>query len=354
MKWTAIDLGQAEIKAAVCNTSSNKPERLVYNEGLSYSYMPHGVVVSNDEVYIGHQVLLLAAMGVDGVVSKINESPFNEKILNKIFSTIRNASEEHYADSMVGAVLLFDDATSRNNIEKAIYEYKDKGKVIDSVIARIALDTFSEVTCVCSSEAISSMYVPNQTPSLIVDLGHSALKISIVANGKQVSFHINEKLGFKEVDLSDIVGYDFTLDVSDAERILFGKYLSDVVKLNLIHNHSNYYPLPIFKDVTKGKTNIQNIFDAEMARYLYKCLDYCNCLVQKTEWRWNNIGSIIFCGGAANYHLLSHTFENYRKDYGIVNAISVKTFCKDAEWISAFSAMQLPLDRNSSSVIVEY
>lgn len=71
MKWTAIDLGQAEIKAAVCNTSSNKPERLVYNEGLSYSYMPHGVVVSNDEVYIGHQVLLLAAMGVDGVVSKI-------------------------------------------------------------------------------------------------------------------------------------------------------------------------------------------------------------------------------------------------------------------------------------------
>ena len=35
MKWTAIDLGQAEIKAAVCNTLSNKPERLVYNEGLS-------------------------------------------------------------------------------------------------------------------------------------------------------------------------------------------------------------------------------------------------------------------------------------------------------------------------------
>ena len=69
MKWTAIDLGQAEIKAAVCNTSSNKPERLVYNEGLSYSYMPHGVVVSNDEVYIGHQVLLLAAMGVDGMIT---------------------------------------------------------------------------------------------------------------------------------------------------------------------------------------------------------------------------------------------------------------------------------------------
>lgn len=28
MKWTAIDLGQAEIKAAVCN-ASNKPERLI-------------------------------------------------------------------------------------------------------------------------------------------------------------------------------------------------------------------------------------------------------------------------------------------------------------------------------------
>lgn len=82
MKWTAIDLGQAEIKTAVCNASSNKPERLVYNEGLSYSYMPHGVVVSNDEVYIGHQVLLLAAMGVDGVVSKINEN-FKEKNLKK-------------------------------------------------------------------------------------------------------------------------------------------------------------------------------------------------------------------------------------------------------------------------------
>ena len=354
MKWTAIDLGQAEIKAAVCNTSSNKPERLVYNEGLSYSYMPHGAVVSNEEAFIGHQVLLLAAMGVDGVVSKINESPYKEKIIKKLFSTIRNASEEHYAENMIGAVLLFDDATTRNNTEKAIDDYKKGGERIDSTIARIALDTFSEVTCVCSAEAISSIYAPNQTPSLIVDLGHTALKISIVANGKQASFHINEELGFKKVDLSDIVGYDFTMDVSDAERILFGKYLSDVVKLNLIHNHSNYYPLPIFKEITKGKTDIQNRFDAEMIRYLYKCFDYCNCLVQTSKWSWNNIRCVILCGGAANYHMLSHTFENYRKDYGIANAISVKTFCKDAEWISAFSAMQLPLDRNSSSVIVEY
>lgn len=354
MKWTAIDLGQAEIKAAVCNTSSNKPERLVYNEGLSYSFMPHGAVVSNDEVYIGHQVLLLAAMGVDGVVSKINESHYKERIIKKLFSTIRNASEEHYAENMIGAVLLFDDATSRNNIEKAICEYKDKRKVLDSGIARIALATFSEVTCVCSSEAISSMYVLNQTPSLIVDFGHTALKISVVVNGNQITFHINEKLGFREVDLSDIVGYDFSLDVSDAERILFGKYLNEVVKLNLIHNHSNYYPLPIFEDMTKGKTDIQNRFDAEMSHYLYKCFDYCSCLVQNNKWKWNDIGSVIFCGGAANYHLLSQTFENYRKDYGIANAISVKTFCKDAEWISAFSAVQLPLDRNSSSVIVEY
>lgn len=353
MKWTAIDLGQAEIKAAICN-ASNKPQRLIYNEGLSYSYMPYGAVVSNDEVFIGYQVLLLEAMGVDGFVSKINESPYKDKIIKKLFSTIKDASEEHYVESMIGAVLLFDDATSRNNVEKAICEYKEKGKIIDSVITRIALDTFSEVTCVCSSEAISSIYAPNQTLSLIVDLGHTSLKISIVANGKQVSFHINEKLGFKEVDLSDIVGYDFTLDVTDVERILFGKYLSEVVKLNLIHNHSNYYPLPIFKDITKGKTDIQNRFDAEIVRYLYKCFDYCNFLVQKSEWSWNNMGSVIFCGGAANYHLLSRTFENYRKDYGIANAISVKTFCKDAEWISAFSAIQLPLDRNSSTVIIEY
>ncbi|MCD8235165.1 MAG: hypothetical protein LUD00_00620 [Prevotellaceae bacterium] len=126
MKWTAIDLGQAEIKAAVCKASSNKPERLVYNESLSYSYMPHGAVVSNDETYIGHQVLLLAAMGVDGVVSKINESPCKEKIIKKLFSTIRNASEEHYAENMIGAVLLFDDATTRNNIEKAIDDYKKR------------------------------------------------------------------------------------------------------------------------------------------------------------------------------------------------------------------------------------
>lgn len=354
MKWTAIDLGQAEIKAAVCNNSSNKPERLVYNEGLSYSYMPHGAVVSNDEAFIGHQVLLLAAMGVDGVVSKINESPYKEKIIKKLFSTIRNASEEHYAENMIGAVLLFDDATTRNNTVKAIDDYNKRGESIDSTIARIALDTFSEVTCVCSSEAISSIYAPNQTPSLIMDLGYSSLKVSIVENGKQESFNINKELGFKEVDLSDIVGYDFTMDVSDAERILFGKYLSDVVKLNLIHNHSNYYPLPIFKDMTIGKNNIQNRFNAEMTRYLYKCFDYCNCLLQTSKWRWNNIGSIIFCGGAANYHLLSHTFENYRKDYGIANVFSVKTFCKDAEWISAFSAMQLPLELNSSTIIVEY
>lgn len=354
MKWTAIDLGQAEIKAAVCNTASNKPERLVYNEGLSYSYMPHGAVVSKDEAFIGHQVLLLEVMGVDGFVSKINESPYKEKIMKKLFSTIRNATEEHYAENMIGAVLLFDDATTRNNIEKAIDDYQKKGVRIDSAIAKIALDTFTEVTCVCSSEVISSMYASNQTPSLIIDLGYSSLKISIVENGKQVSFNINEKLGFKEVDLSDIVGYDFTLDVSDAERILFGKYLSDVVKLNLIHNHSNYYTLPIFKDITKGKTDIQNRFDVEMAHYLYKCFDYCNCLVQNNKWKWNDIGSVILCGGAANYHLLSQTFENYRKDYGIANTISVKTFSKDAEWTSAFSAIQLPLDRNSSSVIVEY
>ena len=115
-------------------------------------------------------------MGVDGFVSKINENPYKEKVIKKLFSTIRNASEEHYAESMIGVVLLFDDATSRNNIEKAICEYKDKGKVLDSAIARIALDTFPEVTCVCSSEAISSIYAPNQTPSLIVDFGHTSLK----------------------------------------------------------------------------------------------------------------------------------------------------------------------------------
>ena len=352
MKWTAIDFGQAEIKAAVCNNASYKPERLIYNEGLSYSYVPHGAVVSNDEVFIGHQLLLLEAMGVDDVVSKINESLYKEKIIKKIFSTIRKASVEHYAENMIGAVLLFDDATTRNNTEKAINDYKEKGERIDSTIARIALDTFSKVTCVCSAEAISSIYAPNRTPLLIIDLGYSSLRISIVENGKQESFFKDEHLGFKVVDLSDIVGYDFTLDVSDAERILFGKYLTDVVKLNLIHNHCNYYPLPIFKDI-KSKTDIQNRFNAEMVRYLYKCFEYCSDIVQKSEWHWKNIGSVIFCGGAANYNLLSQTFENYRKDYGVGNGIPVITFCKDAEWISAFSAIQLSLDRYSSSVIVE-
>lgn len=44
MKWTAIDIGQAEVKAAV-NGLSNEPEKLTYNNGISYSYMGAGGIL---------------------------------------------------------------------------------------------------------------------------------------------------------------------------------------------------------------------------------------------------------------------------------------------------------------------
>ena len=351
MKWTVIDIGHAEIKTAVCSVP-NKPEKLVYNEGVSYSYMPCVAFVDNNDVYVGYQTHLLDAMGVDGIVTKWDESPCKEAIIRSLFSTIKTAAIKHYAESEIGAVLLFDDVSVKNNVEKAIENFKRYNKSPDSAIARIAMDTFSGVTCVCSSEAIASVYAPSREPTMIVDLGHSSLKVSIIAGGQQESFSINEGLRFSIVDLSDIVGYDFNLDVSEAEQILSGKYLNDVVKRNLIGGKSDYYLLPMFK---KNKSEVQNVFEAKMERYLYGCFDFCSDSIKKSKWHgWDNIGSIVFCGGVANYNLLSNIFENYRKQNGISNEVLVKTFCKDAEWIGAFSAMQLPHERNSSTVIIKY
>ena len=69
---------------------------------------------------------------------------------------------------------------------------------------------------------------------------------------------------------------------------------------------------------------------------------------------WNNISNIIFCGGGANYHSLSQTFEDYQKAYGIKNDIAIKTFSKDAEWVGVFSTMRLSLEREMSTISIDY
>ena len=186
MKWTAIDIGQAEVKVAV-NGLSNKPEKLTYNNGISYSYMPSISFVSNDEVFIGNQV------------------------------------------------------------EEAIEKIKDGKRICDSTIAKTATDIFSDVICICKSEVISSFYAPHHGLAMVVDFGFSSLKISIVDNGRQISYKQDAESGFSSVDLSDIVGYDYISDVSDIEQILFGLYLKEVVRRNLNKNAKDYYPLPIFK-----------------------------------------------------------------------------------------------------------
>lgn len=353
MKWTAIDIGQAEVKAAV-NGLSNKPEKLTYNNGISYSYMPSISFVSNDEVFIGNQVLLLEAMGTDGIVTNLNESHFQGKILQKFYSSIKQASVDFYSEKVIGAALVFDDASQKRIVEEAIEKIKDGKRICDSTIAKTATDIFSDVICICKSEVISSFNAPHQGLSMVVDFGYSSLKISIVDNGRQISHKQDAESGFSSVDLSDIVGYDYTSDVSDIEQILFGLYLKEVVRRNLNKNAKDYYPLPIFNDLDKGKAVIQKKFDIEMSHYLYQCFDSCNDMMRQGTYSWNNISNIIFCGGGANYHSLSQTFEDYQKAYGIKNDIAIKTFSKDAEWVGVFSTMRLPLERETSTISIDY
>ena len=42
------------------------------------------------------------------------------------------------------------------------------------------------------------------------------------------------------------------------------------------------------------------------------------------------------------------------KDYGIKNDIAIKTFSKDAEWVGVFSTMRLPLERETSTISIDY
>ena len=254
MKWTAIDIGQAEVKAAV-NGLSNKPEKLTYNNGISYSYMPSISFVSNDEVFIGNQVLLLEAMGTDGIVTNLNESHFQGKILQKFYSSIKQASVDFYSEKVIGAALVFDDASQKRIVEEAIEKIKDGKRICDSTIAKTATDIFSDVICICKSEVISSFNAPHQGLSMVVDFGYSSLKISIVDNGRQISHKQDAESGFSSVDLSDIVGYDYTSDVSDIEQILFGLYLKEVVRRNLNKNAKDYYPLPIFNNLCRNPTH---------------------------------------------------------------------------------------------------
>ena len=352
MKWTAIDLGSSEVKAAV-NGVANKPAKLTYNEGVTYSYMPSVAFVSDDEVFIGRHVLILDAIGAEGIVPNWSNHIQKDKITQSFFSFIKQAAKDYYSEDAIGAVLVFDDVTEKNEVQKAL-ENKDIKDCNVPKIAQIATGLFSNVNCACSSEVITSVYGSDKGLSMVVDLGYSSLKISIVDNGAQVSFQRYLDLGFGSVDISTIVDYDFTADVSNTEHALYGMYIGEFVRRNLCLNTSNYYSLPIFRSRTKGKGEIQKNFDTEMIRYLYRCFDFCDQTLKNSKWSWGDINSVIFCGGAGNYHLLSQAFEDYKTSYGIDSIISIKTFSKDAQWIGVYSAMQLSLERNASTVIVEY
>ena len=353
MKWTTIDLGSSEVKAAV-NDVANRPIKLTYHEGVSYSYMPSVALVSDDEIFIGRHVLLLDAIGAEGVVSNWNSHSQKDKITRSFFLAIKQAAKDFYSEDAIGAVLIFDDVSQKREVESDIEDIKKGKESNNSNIAKIATDVFSNVHCVCSSEVVTSIYSPNKDLSMVVDLGYSSLKISVVDNGIQKSYNRYPELGFGSVDLSEIVDYDFSADVSNTEHALSGMYLGEVVRRNLCLSTNNYYPLPIFKGISKGKNEIQKKFDMEIMRYLYKCFDSCDHILKNSKWGWNDLNSILFCGGAANFHLLSQVFEKYKASYGTDCTATVKTFSKDAQWVGAYSAIQLPLERNVSTVTVEY
>ena len=332
MKWVAIDLGRNEIKAAVRDIAGQPTKLLYNNNGRMYSYMPsEGFEYTHGKVYMGNYLPIVGALFPERICySKAPET--ENSYFNTLFATIKDAASQHYNDSSIGVVLL--------------YEKENNDKIIP-----IAKSYFAEVQQKCSSEVLSSVLYSNEGTSMIIDISMSALKMSLLEKGNAPAYYLSNELGFSTIDISEMIGYTITDNYT--ENYLHGQILEDV-RIRLCQGKEDLFFGDVLNVDSSNSSIIKKNFEDCMTRYLYRCFDVCSKNLKQLSKNWNDINNIICCGSASNYVRMKETICEFLRGCSTdINALKITIYDKDAQWAAAFSTLQLPL-LEESGVIVEF
>jgi len=339
MRWVAIDFGRNEIKAAVTSVDG-KPMKLLYNNnGRMYSYMPsEGYISNNGRVYMGMDLPVVGALSPERI-SEIKNSHERKVLLNKAFENINEAAISHYDDNSIGAVLLYENIKEDEKNEDSIYS--------------IAKSHFEEVQQKCASEVLTSVLYSNEGTSVVIDISLSALQMSLVVKGVKKAYIPSNELGFKTVDISEIIGYTIPEDISDGELYLHGLILENIRQC-LCQGKVDFALLDVLDIEPANEPVIRNKFEECMTRYLFRCFDVCTQKLRKQSMSWSDVNNIVLCGSASNYYKMKDGLCRFLKGNGAdTNTIKITVYDKDAQWAAAFNTLNLPL-LEEGGVIVEF
>ena len=336
MKWIAIDIGNSEIKVAV-RGERNKPSKLLYDShGRLYSHLtPEYYLTPDKKPCFGCYLPVMGALHPENVhfikdpLLVENDNSIADDALNALFGMIKEAAITHYAkdkDNSIAAVLLHDN-------------------IVDEHMAEIAKSYFTEIRNLFASEVLYSIHSKNKQKVLVVDMGMSSLKTTMITKGMKGAYSRHDELGYYSVDISKIMGYNGSEDKFQ-HGLLLEKSRADLC-------HDDIRCLPI--DCLNSESNpieIKSAFENNMQKFLYDCFDMCEQDLRNLSLRWEDTDAIIFCGGASNYHLLDSTFKEYLKEKDChINDGHIIQFHQDAQWAAAFATMQMPLPNKDDIVI---
>ena len=337
MKWIAIDIGNSEIKVAV-RGERNKPSKLLYDShGRLYSHLtPEYYLTPDKKPCFGCYLPIMGALHPENIhlikdpLLVENDSSLADDALNALFGMIKEAAITHYAkynDASIAAVLLHDN-------------------IVDEHMAEIAQSHFTDVQNMFASEVLCSIHSKNKEKVLVVDMGMSSLKTSIITKGVKDAFSRHDEMGFYSVDMSEIIGYNSSEDKFQ-HGLLLEKSRADLCQDDIQN-------LPI--DCLNSESNpieIKSAFENNMQKFLYDCFDMCEQDLRNLSLKWEDTDAIIFCGGASNYFHLEDTFQKYldEKDCHLSNDHIIR-FHQDAQWAAAFATLQMPL-LNKKDIVVD-
>lgn len=339
MKWVAIDLGRNEIKAAVRDIAG-KPTKLLYNNnGRIYSYLPsEGYLSKDSRAYVGVYLPIVGALFPEKI-KEIKALQNRPALLNALFEEIKEAAILHYNDYSIGVILLYEDVKDDENNGNSPYA--------------IAKSHFTEVQQKCASEVLSSVLYSNEGTSMVIDISMSALKMSLVENGKKTTYFQSDELGFSTIDVSEIIGYRIAENFSEVELYLHGQ-LFENARMCLCQGKDDVILLDALNVDSDSSSTIKKRFEDSMTRYLFRCFDVCSQNMKKLSKSWNDINNIVCCGSASNYYRMRDTFCEFLRECGTdINALNITKCDNDAQWAAAFNTLQLPL-LEESGVIVEF
>lgn len=325
MNWVAVDLGTSTIKASVLDKKNN-PVRLSYPMGdYATTLLSSVVAVINDKkVVVGDYASQLGISNPDTKVINWLQSPKHKSTIAKtIFEVIKEASINHYNDSSIGIVLLY------NNI-------------VDPELECIAKTVFGEVQTMQVGEVLKRIISPKSNLMLIADFGESAFRVTLQEKDKCLSQNSNITLGFSSIDMLSLIDCKDTSSHSSIEISLLGQMMQ---RIKIMVNNGDDVMLP--NDITAKGNSLSSSFEQKMTTFLYQCFEECTNALKSSSKSWNDIEEVIFVGGGAHSNIIDTIFEKYMQSNCTLVSYNSKNRGFDAQYATSNCAIQMPLRTNA-------